>query len=113
MEQAEGAAHRHLLASLRMHDPSRVELEPWQLRDLRRTARTLMSRAGVSTEVAERALGHVMTLVRGTYDRHDYLSAKRAAFQQLADLIERIVSPPEDNVVTLRRTPRARSGRSG
>jgi hypothetical protein len=71
-----------------------VELKPWQLRDLRRTARTLMSRAGISTEIAERALGHVMTLVRGTYDRPDYLAEKRDAFEQLATLVERIVNPP-------------------
>ena len=51
--------------------------EPWQLRDLRRTARTLMGRAGVASEIAERALGHVMTLVRGTYDKYDYLRESR------------------------------------
>jgi len=33
-----------------------VELEPWQLCDLRRTARTLIPRAGVSSEIAGRAL---------------------------------------------------------
>jgi hypothetical protein len=74
-------------------DPAKVELKPWQLRDLRRTARTLMSRAGVPTEIAERSLGHVMTLVRGTYDRHDYLVEKSDAFERLAELIERIVNP--------------------
>jgi len=54
-----------------------------------------------------------MTLVRGTYDGHDYLSEKRLAFQQLADLIERIVHPPADNVVALRGGRRARARRSG
>ena len=86
-----------------------VELKPWQLRDLRRTARTLMSRAGISTEIAERALGHVMTLVRGTYDRHDYLAEKRDAFEQLATLVERIVNPPpQANVVALSSPARGR-----
>jgi hypothetical protein len=65
-------------------DPAQVEIEPWQLRDLRRTARTLMSRAGVSTDIAERCLGDVMTLVRGTYDRYDYLAEKRDALDKLA-----------------------------
>jgi integrase len=32
----------------------------WQLHDLRRTARSLMSRAGVSSEHAERVLGHAI-----------------------------------------------------
>ena len=86
-----------------------VELKPWQLRDLRRTARTLMSRAGISTEIAERALGHVMTLVRGTYDRHDYLAEKRDAFEQLATLVERIVNPPQQaNMVALSSPARGR-----
>src|SRR5262249_57107977 len=30
----------------------------WRLHDLRRTARTLLSRAGVSADVSERCLGH-------------------------------------------------------
>jgi integrase len=63
-----------------------------QLRDLRRTARTLMSRAGVSTEIAERSLGHVMTLVRGTYDRYDYLAEKQEAFEKLSAAVESIVA---------------------
>ena len=67
-----------------------------------------MSRAGISTEIAERALGHVMTLVRGTYDRHDYLAEKRDAFEQLA-LVERIVNPPpQANVVALSSPARGR-----
>jgi integrase len=32
----------------------------WRLHDLRRTARSLMSRAGVDADIAERCLGHVM-----------------------------------------------------
>jgi len=37
----------------------------WVLHDLRRTARTLMSRAGVNSEIAEPCLGHVTGGVRG------------------------------------------------
>jgi integrase len=40
----------------------------WTLHDLRRTARGLMSRAGVPTDHAERCLGHVIGGVRGTYE---------------------------------------------
>ena len=42
----------------------------WTLHDLRRTSRSLMSRAGVPSDHAERCLGHVIGGVRGTYDRH-------------------------------------------
>ena len=41
----------------------------WRLHDLRRSCRTLMSRAGVSADVAERCLGHVIGGVRGVYDQ--------------------------------------------
>ena len=73
----------------------------WTLHDLRRTARSLMSRAGVPSDHAERCLGHVMPGVRGTYDRHAYHEEKRRAFEALAAQIERIVNPQE-NVVPLR-----------
>ena len=53
----------------------------WTLHDLRRTARSLMSRAGVRPDVAELALGHVIAGVRGTYDRHEYLAGEEAGLR--------------------------------
>ena len=64
----------------------------WTPHDLRRTARTLMSRAGVNSDHAELCLGHVITGVRGTYDRHAYHAEKRTAFDRLAAQIETIVA---------------------
>ncbi len=55
------------------------------------TARSLMSRAKVPTDHAERCLGHVMGGVRGVYDRHEFLAEKRAAFEAVAALVEAIV----------------------
>ena len=75
--------------------------EGWTLHDLRRTARSLMSRAGIPTDHAERCLGHVIGGVRGVYDRHEYHREKAQAFEALAALIERIVSGGGD-VVQLR-----------
>jgi integrase len=63
----------------------------WTLHDLRRTARTLMSRAGVNTDIAERCLGHVIGGIRGVYDKYEYLEEKRDAFNRLAALINSIV----------------------
>jgi integrase len=74
----------------------------FSLHDLRRTARSLMSRAGVPTDHAERCLGHVIGGVRGVYDRHEYLEEKRLAFEALAAQIERIIHP-RDNVVGIGR----------
>jgi integrase len=68
------------------------DVKDWRLHDLRRTARSLMSRAGVPSDHAERCLGHVIGGVRGVYDRHEYHAEKARAFEALAALIERIVS---------------------
>jgi integrase len=62
----------------------------WTIHDLRRTARSLMSRAGVPSDHAERALGHVIGGIRGTYDRFAYRDEKAWAFAALAGQIERI-----------------------
>lgn len=79
----------------------RAKMPGWTLHDLRRTARTLMSRAKVPEDHAERAMGHVIAGVRGTYDRYSFLDEKREAFQKLADLVAVILTPPADNVVLL------------
>jgi integrase len=75
----------------------------WTLHDLRRTARTLMSRAGVAPDIAEQCLGHVIGGVRGVYDRHEFAEEKARAYEALASLIERIIDPPADNVTPLKR----------
>lgn len=75
----------------------------WRVHDLRRTARTLLSRAGVNADIAERCLGHVVGGVRGVYDRHRYDAEMTHAFEALAAQIDRIVNPPTGDVVPLRR----------
>lgn len=80
----------------------RIGAEDWRVHDLRRTARTLMSRAGVSGDTAERCLGHTISGVRGIYDRHDFRREMLAAYEKLAALIENIVNPDE-RVVRLAR----------
>jgi integrase len=73
---------------------TKAEREPmpaWTLHDLRRTARSLMSRAGIPSDHAERALGHVMGGVRGVYDRHAYDEEKKRAFVALAAQIDHIL----------------------
>ena len=78
-----------------------VQIEPWVFHDLRRTARSLMARAGVPRDVAERVLGHVIQGVEGTYDRHEYRAEKADALAKLAGLIALILDPPGENVVQL------------
>lgn len=73
----------------------------WTYHDCRRTARSLMSRAGVSSDIAERALGHVIGGVRGVYDRHGYQDEMLLAYERLASLVAGIVDP-QPNVVSIR-----------
>jgi integrase len=75
----------------------------WTLHDLRRTARSLMSRSGVNSDHAERCLGHAITGVRGTYDRYEYHVEKQRAFEALAAQIGFILDPSKANVVSLLR----------
>jgi integrase len=72
------------------------------LHDLRRTSRSLMSRAGVDADIAERCLGHAIPGVRGVYDRHEYHAEKARAYEALAGLIDRIVKGIGVDVVSIR-----------
>jgi integrase len=82
-----------MLKDLRRHDP-KAKLERWTIHDLRRTARSLLSRAGVQADIAERVLGHTIPGVRGIYDRHRYFEEKKAALNNLAQAIDRILIEP-------------------
>jgi integrase len=75
------------------------KVSDWRIHDLRRTARTLLSRAGVDADIAERCVGHVVGGMRGVYDKHRYEAEMRVAFEKLAALLEHIINPPADNVV--------------
>jgi integrase len=89
-----------VLAAQRAHDANAKPMPRWTLHDLRRTARSLMSRAGVAPDHAERALAHVIPGIRGTYDLHEFRDEKRRAMEALADQVERIINP-QDNVIGL------------
>ena len=67
-----------------------MKIAPWTIHDLRRTAKSLMQRAGVLPHISERVLGHAIQGVEGTYDRHSYVTEKAHALKALASLIENI-----------------------
>jgi integrase len=81
------------------------DMPQWQLHDLRRSARSLMSRAGVAGDIAERTLGHAQAGVRGVYDRHAYAAEKADALKRLAALIDGIVHE-RANVVPIQKRKR-------
>jgi integrase len=78
----------------------KVGFSDWVIHDLRRTARSLMSKAGVQPDHAERCLGHLIPGVQGVYDQYEYLDEKRAAFEALARMIDVILNPPDVSNVT-------------
>jgi integrase len=79
------------------------DMRPWVLHDLRRTARSLLSRreCGVLPHIAEQVLGHAIPGVAAIYDRHRYDDDKADALNKLANLIDHIVNPPKGNVVAI------------
>jgi len=83
-------------------DPNRVQWKSWQHRDLRRTARTLMARSEVPSDIAELCMGHVKKSVERTYDKHDYLDRKQVAFKRLADHVDMLVHGTPANVTVLK-----------
>jgi integrase len=77
------------------------DMPQWGIHDLRRTARSLLSRAGTLPHISEQVLGHSLRGIEKTYDRHSYSAEKAFALAQLAALIERILNPPANNVVVM------------
>jgi len=63
----------------------------WTPHDLRRTARTLMARAGVLKDHAERVLNHSVGVIESTYDLHHYDKEKKAALLKLEKELLRIL----------------------
>ena len=94
--KSKAALDRAVLVAMKKQAKKGVKIEPlpnWTLHDLRRTAKTLMSRAGVRPDISERVLGHVIAGVEGIYDRHSYAEEKRDALEKLAGIVERHSQP--------------------
>ncbi|PBB21148.1 integrase family protein [Mesorhizobium sp. WSM4313] len=83
-----------------------VPIPHWTVHDLRRTARSLMARAGVDSDTAERVMGHVIDGVEGVYNRHKYTDEKASALTRLAGLLKTILHPPAKNVLPMKRRAR-------
>ena len=87
----------------KIHEDSGTE--DWTAHDLRRTARTLMSKLGVKSSIAERCLNHSVGGIQGVYDLHSYFSEKAIAFDKLGQEINKIIGvcTGTDKVIQLRR----------
>jgi integrase len=76
----------------------------WRPHDLRRTGATLMAELGVLPDVIERCLNHVEQVkIKRIYQRAQYETPMREAWQRLGDRLTLLASKP-DNVVTFQKT---------
>lgn len=79
---------------LKIRMDAATKVAGWRWHDIRRTARTGMTRLGVPRDHAEAAINHVSarTMLERTYDRHDYapeIIAALSAWQaHVADLVK-------------------------
>lgn len=62
----------------------------WHLHLIRHTVRSLLSEL-TTPDIAERAMGHKVTGIRGVYDHHVYIPQVRPAMEALATLLRTIV----------------------
>ena len=66
------------VADMRSH----LSIEAFTPRDIRRTVKTLMGRAGISKEMRDRLQNHAVSDVSGKhYDQYEYMPEKRAAMK--------------------------------
>jgi integrase len=79
----------------------RSPMPHWVLHDLRRTARSIMSRYA-TPDIAERVIGHAIGGVRGVYDHYAYAAEKRSALEKLAAHVLGVVHADPNKVVPLR-----------
>jgi len=73
----------------------------WTPHDLRRTARTILTKLRIDTDVAEAVLGHKKQGIIGVYDQHDYEAEMADALLRLATYIDGVVHPRGGNVVKM------------
>ena len=63
----------------------------FRLHDLRRTARTLMSRLGVAKDIAELAIGHVRADLIARYNKDQAWSGGSDAFTRVSDHVAALI----------------------
>ena len=89
----------------RVHHLMGEDVPHWQIRDLRRTATTLLAQVGVDHHVCDKILNHVGGKISGTaaiYNRHQYLPERQLALEALGRKIAQLIGRTDNVVVPLR-----------
>jgi integrase len=99
------AACLEALALLKGKQPP-VEIEPWILHDLRRTAATGMAQLNVPPHVVDKVLNHVSGTIHGVaavYNRYGYVEERGAALEAWGRYVQGLVRPATSrNVIEMR-----------
>ena len=101
----ESFSHMKEVLDKAMEEEAGIAPEPFQLRDLRRTAATVLARLGAAPHVVERILNHASAQALGgplaaVYNTFGYDDARIEALDKLAAFV---VSLAEPRVVPLKR----------
>jgi len=81
-------------------NPDTAFIQPWQLRDIRRTAATILAELGHPIEVVDKILNHAngrsgsgrtINSVARIYIKHEFLEERRRALQDLGEYIRKLV----------------------
>jgi len=78
-----GHIHPGALGKLKREVLQKSATNRWQLRDLRRTFRSLAARVGVPREIAEVLVNHAPPVLDEIYDRYDRIREKREALLRI------------------------------
>lgn len=70
----------------------RLTVTHWAPHDLRRTVRTMLAAMGCPELVAEAVLGHMVSGVRGVYNRHAYDAERRQWLSAVSDRLEQLAA---------------------
>jgi integrase len=84
-----------------------MPMEEWIRHDLRRTMRTRLAALKIPEPIAELAIGHAKKGLKRVYDQYEYAEEIREAFTKWNVALAAIVEPPPDNVITLKKLPKA------
>jgi len=84
--------------------------ESFDLRDIRRTAETMLAGLGISRDIRAQLLSHGISGVQAVhYDKHSYTKEKRAALMKWERYLKRIISDGEEKKVIQFETAKGRS----
>lgn len=73
---------------------SLTDIPPFTIHDLRRTASTHLNEQGFNADAIEKCLNHVMTGVRGVYNKSEYRKERIELMQKWSDYIFSIIFEP-------------------